>query len=289
MARRGDDHVVFGPSQVVRPFTFIYRGRFANGMANGNAPHYHPDTIEVCYVAHGRLDWWLDDEALEMRSGDVLVVPPGVPHGSVDSTLQPCEFFVVHLAPEALAPATSEIAQRLRGRFASRPELGEAVRAIFEGHERGGAQWPEIGPALAILLVAALDRATEDERQGRGNFLIRRAQVLLEGSDGLGLSVGETAKRLGVSSVWLTRLFLEELGEAPGEWVRSRRFAEAKRLLALRRMSITEIAMRLGYSSSHYFASAFRHQCGMTPSAYRAICAARLPARETPPLRASMR
>ncbi len=122
-----------------------------------------------------------------------------------------------------------------------------------------------------------LARQSGDAEKGRNGNLVRRAQAALDPCAGNPISVEAVAQRLGVSSVWLNRVFQAEIGESPGEWVRSRRLAEAKRLLALERASVTEIAIRLGYRSSQYFATAFRHDCGMTPSAYRALCAATWP------------
>ena len=43
----------------------------------------------------------------------------------------------------------------------------------------------------------------------------------------------------------------------------------AKRLLAQNQLSLSHIALELGYSDAANFTRAFRSQTGMTPSAYR--------------------
>jgi len=48
------------------------------------------------------------------------------------------------------------------------------------------------------------------------------------------------------------------------------KLAEAARLLEQSTLSITEIAMELGYPSSQHFATCFRHAYAQTPTAYRA-------------------
>jgi quercetin dioxygenase-like cupin family protein len=49
------------------------------------APHVHPHSAEVCYVAEGTGTAWEDDVATRVAVGDLLVVPPGVPHATVAS------------------------------------------------------------------------------------------------------------------------------------------------------------------------------------------------------------
>jgi hypothetical protein len=47
------------------------------------------------------------------------------------------------------------------------------------------------------------------------------------------------------------------------------RIAVAEKRLALRRDSVTEIALELGFSSSQYFATVFKRFTGMTPGGSR--------------------
>lgn len=55
----------------------------------------------------------------------------------------------------------------------------------------------------------------------------------------------------------------------PHRWLVQRRIARACEMLADPRVSVTEIALACGFSSSQHFATAFRKHMGATPSAYR--------------------
>lgn len=48
-------------------------------------PHVHPRSAEVVYVAGGSGTAWEDDVPTRIGVGDVVVVPPGVPHATVAS------------------------------------------------------------------------------------------------------------------------------------------------------------------------------------------------------------
>ena len=64
--------------------------------------------------------------------------------------------------------------------------------------------------------------------------------------------------------------FLEEVGQSPMEYAIARRITRAKEKLVLEpELPITRIAHQLGYASSQYFATVFKHQTGLTPRQYR--------------------
>ena len=46
-------------------------------------PHVHPHSAEVVYVAEGSGTAWEDDVPTRVGAGDLIVVPPGVPHATV--------------------------------------------------------------------------------------------------------------------------------------------------------------------------------------------------------------
>jgi AraC family transcriptional regulator, positive regulator of tynA and feaB len=80
------------------------------------------------------------------------------------------------------------------------------------------------------------------------------------------------AHAMSVRSVY--RVF-EEAGETVGGFVRARRLERARRDLAAGADSISQIAVRWGFSDASHFARAFRAQYGCPPRDYRLGAAAR--------------
>ncbi|WP_035604556.1 substrate-binding domain-containing protein [Haloferula sp. BvORR071] len=72
-----------------------------------------------------------------------------------------------------------------------------------------------------------------------------------------------------VSKMTFHKYFVAATGQTPGEVIRQRQFAEARRLLAQTKLSITLVAEQSGFGSSSDFARAFRSAESMTPRAYR--------------------
>lgn len=273
--RKVDAEAAFVFPNVIPPVASVYRMVNLAGLAGGHEAHFHPTTLEICYVLKGRLDWWIGESSFEVQSGDVMVMLPGVPHGSLDSTLQPCEYFAVHLNPHELFPDALPALREFGfgGHHPGRPETGDIVRQIFIEHQSKQAFGITTIHALVNLLIVSLarDGAAVHNLKAENN-LVHRAIHLLQKENGPSKSIEEVADQLRVSTVWLTRVFRKELGQSPGEWVRTQKITEAKRLLVQTRESITEIAIQLGFTSSQYFGTAFRRETGLTPTSYRIRC-----------------
>ena len=83
------------------------------------------------------------------------------------------------------------------------------------------------------------------------------------------LSRGQIAVQMAVSESYLTRIFRRDLGIAPWEYLTRTRIEQAKELLRLTRLTITEIASQVGYNDSGYFSRVFHQQTGRSPLSFR--------------------
>lgn len=81
-------------------------------------------------------------------------------------------------------------------------------------------------------------------------------------------TVGELAKEAALSRSTFFDRFRREVGVAPMEYLLEWRMAIAKDLLRGNGLSVSEIARRVGYSSSSTFSVAFARQVGSAPTVY---------------------
>lgn len=82
-------------------------------------------------------------------------------------------------------------------------------------------------------------------------------------------SVGFYASQLCITPKYLTTLIKKVSGRSAAEWIDSYVVLEAKNLLRYSNMSIQEIAYYLNFSNQSFFGKYFKHQTGMSPSAYK--------------------
>lgn len=117
---------------------------------------------------------------------------------------------------------------------------------------------------LQVLDEMLCERASARERRSH----VRGALNLLRS-----LSVGETARALGISERRLRHVFSEDVGLSPKQWSRVRRFQRA--LGALHRgcdMRWAELAVTCGYADQAHFSRDFHCFSGIDPTTY---CASR--------------
>ena len=83
------------------------------------------------------------------------------------------------------------------------------------------------------------------------------------------LSLGETADYIHVSAPYLSKKFKEETGDSFGEYLQRLRLSKAMSMLSESDLPIYEIAFRCGYSTQHYFSTAFKKELNVSPADYR--------------------
>lgn len=110
--------------------------------------------------------------------------------------------------------------------------------------------------------IAHLEGKTQDDR-------LKKALFQIEEQFKNNLSMGEVAKRSGLSVRSLNRLFLEELGMTPKQVLTHCRITEATRLLQSKKSTVTDIALEVGYSSLSQFITTYSKITGKLPSDIR--------------------
>ena len=83
------------------------------------------------------------------------------------------------------------------------------------------------------------------------------------------LSLDDIARRIATSRRQLQRAFAEVGGTTFREHVTRVRMRKAAEMLADRRLTVGQVARRVGYRQQAQFAKAFRRQYGAAPAEYR--------------------
>lgn len=83
------------------------------------------------------------------------------------------------------------------------------------------------------------------------------------------VAVPTLARHVNLSPSAFSRLFRDATGGSPYQYVKHARLNRARELLADERLSVSDIAGRIGYSSTSHFIKEFRARFGATPGRYR--------------------
>jgi AraC family transcriptional regulator len=148
-----------------------------------------------------------------------------------------------------------------------------ALRAeLQEGCPTGRLYGESLATALALHLLrryAVYPPAEGEPRGGLPPARLRRVLDYMQAHLGEELSLCQLAAVVQLSPHHFAARFKQSTGLAPYQYLLRQRIATAQQWLAETRLSLAEIAYRLGFSSQAHFTTMFRQHVGTTPGAYR--------------------
>jgi AraC-like DNA-binding protein len=229
----------------------------------------------------------VEGEEYEFSTGRVFIVRPNELHGGDEGSIQPCEHYWLRIqfpAEGALPSLTTRETRDLRDAyehlvnrtFTGSPEVKDFWERLLEEHHRGPSEQAVL-MARSMLHALLITMLRDHDRQQQAakppplvSWHVRRTLEWLEGkifeSE---VRLDAVASNVGLSPAGLRARFKAETGYTLHEYLIHRRVQEAHRRLSGTDEDITNIAHRLGFSSSQYFATVFRRETGMTPGEYR--------------------
>ncbi|GGD56186.1 helix-turn-helix domain-containing protein [Paenibacillus nasutitermitis] len=103
---------------------------------------------------------------------------------------------------------------------------------------------------------------------GRYSRKVRETLQAIDDRYAEGLTIEELAAQVGISGDRLRRMFKQETGTSPLDYLTQVRIREAKKLLQSEKYRISEVAEKVGYRDSQYFSQVFRKAVGVNPLMY---------------------
>lgn len=238
--------------------------------------HSH-QTWEFYLQMHGVTRWRAGRRLWTVRPGDLLGVPPQTVHCMAEESGANIHFVYAALDPsrswtrvagleEAWAGQESVIhihgASRLIDPFA------QLISEVTTTQQFFGA-----GVKLAIdritLELTRMLRPTSRNRALDIHPAVQQIQTILDRDFDRRWSLSELADQVSLAPNYLAGLFSTEFGRGPHEYQTERKIARAKQLLAASDLTVTAIAVEVGFSSAQHLARTFRQLTGQTPTAYR--------------------
>ena len=130
--------------------------------------------------------------------------------------------------------------------------------------------------ALGVVLLHELVRLNcgvpSNQPAARGGLAAwqeRIATTYIEEHFAKRIELATLARLVRLSPSYFCRVFKQSFGMPPLRYQTNRRIEQAKVLLANRAMSVTDVGLTIGFSSSTSFATAFRKATGLTPTGYK--------------------
>jgi AraC family transcriptional regulator of arabinose operon len=247
-------------------------GYFPRARAHGMT---RPDGVDQCVVlVCTRGSGWCEVAGVRhpVRSGQVVIVPPGVAHayGADDAT--PWTLWWLHVAGHDLAEFL-----RVAGVRASAPvrELSDVYRIValveevvqaMERDQTFASALAASGAAWHLMALVSSERTAGAPRVSA----VGQAQEYLRQHVTERVSVDELAAMARLSPSHFATRFRRETGVTPLRYQTQLRMARARELLDTTDSPVGLVSERVGYVDPFYFARQFKAVHGVSPTAYRA-------------------
>ena len=250
---------------------FIFEGGGGNYYRE---KHWHR-SIEIFAVCSGELEFHIDNRKWHLTPGNFMIVNSNEVH-SVDSPLPnetivlqiPLKLFEDYFTGEQFIWFSHEPGRRDES-------FMELIRELYGTYGRKACGYDlkmkSLFYQIMYLLVKDYRLMEVDDASVRKNKNLNKLSAITsymkENYTG-DLSLDEVARVFDYSPNYLSRMFRKYAGLTFKSYVQSIRLGYAVKDLDSGRYSITEVALRNGFSGSRALARAFQKKYGMLPSEY---------------------
>lgn len=221
-----------------------------------HSPHSHRDW-ELIYNISGSGTMLIEGTAYPFAPGSVILCPPNAIH--VKSSEEGFEDCYLGISGWNLPPAVYVLEDDHEHRIA---QLLGVLNLTW--HESGAETvCQDLMHAVIGLLQPALSG-------GNGNKYVQMLRLsMIQNFTDPDLRLQDLQSDFPVNPDYLRRLFRQEHGMSPHEYLTKLRLDHAAHLLCYEGASVSEAAFRAGFYDPLYFSRLFHRRMGMPPSSWR--------------------
>jgi AraC-like DNA-binding protein/quercetin dioxygenase-like cupin family protein len=243
--------------------------------------HKHEDIADMVLITKGEGVLYYNNQKYTTKERDLLVFNQNVLHGEYTNPQNPLETLVInldgvqidglpcnHIVPNNVLPII-----KTEDRY---PILFYLFDFIVNEciHKEEGY---EILCQDAAKIILSIVQQLINKNYKIMSCEMMNFPVILEVVDYLNKNYNKTItledieRRFHFSSYYIARKFKEEIGFTINQYITNRRMGEAQKLLIYTNMSISEVALEVGYDNLNHFYAIFKKHVGFTPGKFKEI------------------
>lgn len=245
------------------------------------APHHFVErengcsqAILICCLAGaGRLE--IDNTIHEVRPGQVILIPPGIPHVYRANETDPWSISWIHFTGEETRALINSLGATRTSPLLYVPDIRLMKEVFEEVYATLNYHYSDAG---LLAMTSELLRMFASIKLHHGHFRRQRqtvedrvmtTQTFMKRHLDMSLTLAELANQSGQSVPYYSKIFKEKTNQSPMAWFIQLKIQKACELLDRTELSIRDIAARLGYEDPYYFSRIFKKVQGRSPARYR--------------------
>lgn len=218
-------------------------------------------------------------ETKSLQPGDLILIPQGVDYWNADRTEN--EFLVMAIAPQELLHSDRDLIRgnsvELIPTFAKNDPFiygtALALKQELETNYNNCYLYAEtLLNSLKVHLLRNYSTSPVELKQYNSGLSPRKLQTAIDyiqANLDNKVSLDDFAQITNISPYYFCRLFKKSTGITPYQYLIKCRIEKSKILLQQEKLSITDIALEVGFSNQSHFTKHFKRLIGTTPKVYR--------------------
>ncbi len=221
------------------------------------------------YILKGTGTVCVDDERFSASEGDIYILPAGKNHLYYSDAEHPWEKIWFNISGD-LVPALLHAYHIASVHHLQGLDLSKQFLAFVDT-----AHLPlpteELLDRLAVIfteIVQKISAHLRTDAESAVSDLAKAIKAALDGTTDLA-EMPDYMAHIPCTKTHAVRLFKEAYGTTPYRYFSERKLSVGKMLLSDTRLSVKEIAAKLGFEDGQYFSVFFKKHTGLSPRAYR--------------------
>ena len=247
------------------------------------------DGLKIYYVQEGKFEWTINHRPFILYPGDVALILPGTEFGNENNVLEIGSFSWIHIQvktnekgqlvkgswsslSDGETQAISKILQMNNSpvlqKFTEAGNIFKSIQSELFNQEIGyQARVNHLLDEIFIQMARQFSRISNPGRDFPSTFM--KLEHELRRNLSHQWTVEEMATLVGLGTTLFNDKVKSYSGFSPVSYLINIRISEAIKLLKKPGISLTDIALDIGFYSSQHFSTTFKKLTGYTPSQFR--------------------
>ncbi len=233
---------------------------------------YIRTTFSITFIQHGCGYFYADGQKMMVRAGEAHVIYPGMRTYSIADAKTPWEYTYVMLdGPDAqsVLEAVGLTKQHFVVPYPDTPEFRTWLNAMCVAGSTGTGQGYDVTGYFLLCISKLTQKHTQQGEKAPAAEHLGKAIAYMQANYSRNIKLSDVAAQVGLERTYLHRIFMQQIGMSPHQWLIHYRLDQSAELLKSNDYTITDIAYFTGFYDVSHFTRAFRTRYGLSPTEYR--------------------
>lgn len=229
--------------------------------------HFHLH-YEILYITDGIVEIYSNGKKAVLKKGNVCVIPSFTPHrtsyhsAAVRHIVFDSSYIEKYISNESIKKLHEEAATNIT--ISSNKNMDESIASLIDEIDvyNGESAYIYIYKILLGCSPVSKDKDTS-------NMQISKVMNYIGINSKKKLSLDDISKECGITKYHICRLFRNELGITPVDYITFAKMRRAVTKLKNTKLTISKISDGLSFFSPKYFTKIFKTYFGVSPKAFR--------------------